>query len=144
MHVRLVIWRLRIRPPPGWQHSFVEIDDEIFSTVILSLRFWLKNVHNTGDKVCLLKVLLDKMTALDMTPLNWLGRKTSTHTQAPTPPKLDPSHPTLTHVTPPNHPLSHSTPPHPTPLHPSQHHHMLSHSTLSHTTPHNPTLSYPP
>ena len=27
----------RVRPPPSWQHSFVEIDNEIFSTVILSL-----------------------------------------------------------------------------------------------------------
>ena len=37
MHVRLVIRRLRVRPPPGRQHYFVEIDHEIFSTVILSL-----------------------------------------------------------------------------------------------------------
>ena len=41
----------------GRQHSFVEIDHEIFSTVILSLPliqkgqlsvFWRKDVHNTG------------------------------------------------------------------------------------------------
>ena len=42
----------------GRQHSFVEIDHEIFSTVILSLpsadsrtavvSFWRKNVQNTG------------------------------------------------------------------------------------------------
>ena len=41
----------------GGQHSFVEIDHEIFSMVILSLpadtrravvSFWRKNVHNTG------------------------------------------------------------------------------------------------
>ena len=43
-------------PRRGRQHSFVEIDHEIFSTVILSLAdsrravvsFWRKNVHNTG------------------------------------------------------------------------------------------------
>ena len=29
---------LRVRSPPGRQHSFVEIDHEIFSTVILSLQ----------------------------------------------------------------------------------------------------------
>ena len=44
--------------PRRWQqHSFLEIDHEIFSTVILSLpliqegqlvSFWRKNVHNTG------------------------------------------------------------------------------------------------
>ena len=28
---------VRVRLPPGWQHSFVEFDHEIFSTVILSL-----------------------------------------------------------------------------------------------------------
>ena len=44
-------------PRRGRQHSFVEIDHEIFSTIILSLplisrravvSFWRKNVHNTG------------------------------------------------------------------------------------------------
>ena len=43
-------------PRRGRQHSFVEIDYEIFSTVILSsadsrravVSFWRKNVHNTG------------------------------------------------------------------------------------------------
>ena len=42
--------------PPDRQHSFVEIDHEIFSRVILSLPdlrravviFWRKNMHNTG------------------------------------------------------------------------------------------------
>ena len=36
MRVRLVIRRSQSRPPPGRQHSFVEIDHEIFSIVILS------------------------------------------------------------------------------------------------------------
>ena len=44
-------------PSQGRQHSFVEIDHEIFSTVILSLLLiqegqlsvlWRKNVHNIG------------------------------------------------------------------------------------------------
>ena len=43
-----------LNPRQGQQHSFVEIDHEIFSTVILSLpliqegQLWRKNVHNTG------------------------------------------------------------------------------------------------
>ena len=46
----------RFNPRRGRQHSFMEIDHKIFSTVILSLpdsrravvSFWRKNVHNTG------------------------------------------------------------------------------------------------
>ena len=37
MCVRLVVRRLQIWPMVGQQHSFMEIDHEIFSTVILSL-----------------------------------------------------------------------------------------------------------
>ena len=37
LDARLVIKRLRVRPPLGWQHYFVEFDHEIFSTVIFSL-----------------------------------------------------------------------------------------------------------
>ena len=37
MRVRLVIRRLQVQPLPGWQHSFMEMDHEIFSAVILSL-----------------------------------------------------------------------------------------------------------
>ena len=47
-----------LNPRRGRQHSFVEIDHEIFSTVILSLpliqegqlvvSFWRMAVHNTG------------------------------------------------------------------------------------------------
>ena len=49
--------RLRVRLQLGRQHSFMEIDQEMFSTVILSLplisrravvSFWQKSVHNTG------------------------------------------------------------------------------------------------
>ena len=37
LRVRLVIRKSRVRSPPGRQHSFVETDYEIFSTVIHSL-----------------------------------------------------------------------------------------------------------
>ena len=45
--VRLETKRSRVQPHRVRQHSFVEIDHEIFSTVILSppLSFWQKNVH---------------------------------------------------------------------------------------------------
>ena len=75
------------------QHSFVEIDHEIFSTVILSLpliqegqlsvsgeRMCTILVNRLEDKACPVNVWLGKLTALDMTPLGWLGRKTSTQT----------------------------------------------------------------
>ena len=39
MRVRLMIRRLLVRPPPGQQQSFVEIDHEIFSTVIFFFFF---------------------------------------------------------------------------------------------------------
>ena len=38
MRVRLVIKRSRVPSPLGRQHSFLEIDHEMFSTVILSLQ----------------------------------------------------------------------------------------------------------
>ena len=45
MCIQLVIRRLWVQPPPGRQHSFMEIDREIFSTVIHSLlliqEYWL-------------------------------------------------------------------------------------------------------
>ena len=37
MGTRLVIRRMWVQPPPGRQHSFMEIDHEIFSVVIFSL-----------------------------------------------------------------------------------------------------------
>ena len=56
MRVRLVIRRFQVRTPPGRQHSFVEIDHEIFPTVILSLQLIQEGqlsvsserVHKTG------------------------------------------------------------------------------------------------
>ena len=66
----------------GWQHSFVEIDHEIFSTVILSLpliqegqlsvsgeRMCTILVNRLEDKACPVNVWLGKLTALDLTPL---------------------------------------------------------------------------
>ena len=80
-------------PRRGRQHSFVEIDHEIFSTVILSLpliqeeqlsvsgeRMCTILVNRLEDKACPVNVWLGKLTALDMTRLGWLGRKTSTQT----------------------------------------------------------------
>ena len=80
-------------PRRGRQHSFVEIDHEIFSTVILSLpliqegqlsvsgeRMCTILVNRLEDWACPVNVWLGKLTALDMTPLGWLGHKTSTQT----------------------------------------------------------------
>ena len=75
MRVQLVIRRLRVRPPPGRQHSFVEIDHEIFSTVILSLSLIQEGqLSVSGERMCTIlinpvNVWLGKLTALDMTPL---------------------------------------------------------------------------
>ena len=67
-------------PCRGRQHSFVETNHEIFSTVILSLPLihegqltvsGEKNVHNTGQPLfCPVNGWLGKLTALDMTPLD--------------------------------------------------------------------------
>ena len=82
MSVQLVIRRLRVQPPQGWQHPFVAISHEILSTVILSLlliqegqlsvsgkRMCTILVNCLEDLSCPVKVWLDKMTALNMTPL---------------------------------------------------------------------------
>ena len=84
----------RFNPHQGRQHSFMEIDHEIFSTVILSNpliqegqlsvsgeRMCTILVNRLEDKAWPVKVWLGKLTALDMTPLGWLGRKTSTQTR---------------------------------------------------------------
>ena len=80
-------------PRWGRQHFFVEIDHETFSTVILSLplnqegqlsvsgeRMCTILVNCLEDEACPVNVWLGKLTALDMTPMGWLGRKTSTQT----------------------------------------------------------------
>ena len=69
-------------PRRGRQHSFVEIDHEIFSTVILSLPLIQEGqlsvsgesmctilVNRLEDKACPVNVWLGKLTSLDMTPL---------------------------------------------------------------------------
>ena len=69
-------------PCRGRQHAFVEIDHEIFSTVILSLpliqegqlsvsgeRMCTILVNHLEDYACPVNVWLGKLTALDMTPL---------------------------------------------------------------------------
>ena len=68
--------------PPGWQHSFVEIDHEMFSMVILSplliqegqlsvsgARMCTILVNHLEDYVFPVKVWLGKLTALDTIPL---------------------------------------------------------------------------
>ena len=80
-------------PRRGRQLSVVEIDHEIFSTSILSLpliqegqlsvsgkRMCTILVNRLEDYPCPVNVWLGKLTALDMTPLGWLGRKSSTQT----------------------------------------------------------------
>ena len=68
-------------PRRGRQHSFVEIDHEIFSTVILSLpliqkgscQFLAKEctiLVNRLEDACPVNMWLGKLTALDMTPLD--------------------------------------------------------------------------
>ena len=71
-------------PRRGRQHSFVEIDHEIFSTVILSLPLIQEGqllvscerilnscilVNRLEDLTCPVNVWLGKLTALDMTQL---------------------------------------------------------------------------
>ena len=89
-------WRpsgCEFNPRRGRQHAFMEIVREIFSTVILSLpliqegqlsvsgeRMCTILVNRLEDKACPVNVWLGKLTALDMTPLGWLGCKTSTQT----------------------------------------------------------------
>ena len=57
MHVRLEIGRLRVQPSPGRQHSFVEIDQEIFSIVILSLQLIQEGkLSVSGEYLCTILV----------------------------------------------------------------------------------------
>ena len=93
MGVWLETRRSGFDPCWGRQHSFAEIDHEIFSTVILSLPLIQEGqlsvsgekmctilVNHFEDYACLVNVWLGKLTMLDMTPLGWLGHKTSTQT----------------------------------------------------------------
>ena len=69
-------------PRRGRQHSFMEIDREIFSMVILSFPLIQEGqlsvsgeimckilVNHLEDLACPVKVWLGKLTVLDMTPL---------------------------------------------------------------------------
>ena len=58
----------RCLTPQGWQHSFVEIDNEIFS-----MHKILVNLFE--DKACPVNVWLGKLNTLDMTPVGWLNLK---------------------------------------------------------------------
>ena len=73
-------------PRQGRQHSSVEIDHEIFSTVILSLpliqegqlsvsgeRMCTLLVNRLEDLACQINVWLGKLTTLDMTPIGLTG-----------------------------------------------------------------------
>ena len=86
MHVWLVIRRLQVWPLLCRQHSFMELDHEILSTVILSLpqiqegqlsvsgeRLCIILVNRLEDYACPVKVWLGKLTALNMTPMGWLN-----------------------------------------------------------------------
>ena len=60
MRARLVIRKLRSRPQPGRQHSFVEINREIFSTVILSLPLiHERQLSISGEIMC--TILVDRL-----------------------------------------------------------------------------------
>ena len=52
MHIRLVIRRLRVGPLQGRQISFMEIDHEIFSMIILSLPL----IQVSGERMCTILV----------------------------------------------------------------------------------------
>ena len=82
MRIRLMIKRLWVHPPPGPQHSFMEIDHEILSTVILSLQLIQEgHLSVSSERMCTIlvnhledfafpvKMWLGKLTKLDMTPL---------------------------------------------------------------------------
>ena len=51
--VRLETRKSWVQPRRGWQHSFVEIDHEIFSTVILSLLLIQEGqLSVSGERMC--------------------------------------------------------------------------------------------
>ena len=57
---------LRVRPPPGRQHSFVKFDHEIFSMVILSLLLIQEGqLSVSGERMCTILVnLLEDLACL--------------------------------------------------------------------------------
>ena len=95
--VRLETRRSRVQPPPrsatffrgdwSWNifngHSLPSADSR--RAVV---RFWQRMctilVNRLEDQACPVNVWISKMTAVDMSPLGWLGRKTSTQTNTAT------------------------------------------------------------
>ena len=58
MRIRLGIRRLQVRPALGQQNSFMEIDHEIFSTVILSLPLIQEGqLPVSGERMCTILVI---------------------------------------------------------------------------------------
>ena len=52
-----MIRRLWVGPPPGWQHSVVEIDHEILSTIIhILLLIEEGQLSVSGEKMCIILV----------------------------------------------------------------------------------------
>ena len=98
MCIQLVIRRFRVHSQLGWAiFFFMLIDHEkclrSFSPFPLfkkgSCQFLAKEctlilVNSLEDKACPWKAWLCKLTALDMTLMGWLGRKTSTQTNKQT------------------------------------------------------------
>ena len=92
MRIRLETRRSRVRPPPrsatffrgdwSWNifydHSLPSADSR---RAVSGERMCTILVNRLEDKACPVNVWLGKLTALDMTPLSWLGRKTSTQTK---------------------------------------------------------------
>ena len=92
--VRLETRRSRVQPPPrsatffrgdwSWNifygHSLPSADSR---RAVSGGRMCTILVNRLEDLACLVNVWLGKLTALNMTPLSWLGRKTSTQTNYP-------------------------------------------------------------
>ena len=75
IHIRLMIRRLVAWPLPGRQHSFVEIDREIFSTVILSLPLIQEGqLPVSGERMCTKTGEPPRGLSLSCkSVVNWLG-----------------------------------------------------------------------
>ena len=56
MGILLMIRRFQVRRLPGRQHSFVEIDHEIFSSVILIFLLIQEQLSVSGERMCTILV----------------------------------------------------------------------------------------
>ena len=52
LSIQLVNKRLRVQSPPGRQHSFMEIDHEVFSIVILFPLIQEVQLSFSGERMC--------------------------------------------------------------------------------------------